>query len=181
MRKKHVLLKSYYFVFSNLHHNISFININTMITIVLKISQWLQQLNKVSQVIAFTNHRGAVTRVVFFSHSGSFGSLQMQLRYLCWGHQRVTKLLSFCIRGRVKSTCPQVLWPITSAPGRCWWVWIFCFRIHSPCPWTWVQTQGDALTTSRPWVAVHLPRSLLCKGCQSSHLFQAACPCSCRN
>lgn len=105
----------------------------------------------------------------------------MQLRYLSWGYQRVTKLLSFCIRGRVKSTCPQVLWPITSAPGWCWWVWMFCFRIHSPCLWTWVQTQGEALTTSRPWVAVHLPRSLLCKGCQSSHLSQAACPCSCGN
>ena len=37
---------------------------------------------------------------------------------------------------------------------------------------TWVQTPGEALTTSKPWIAVHLSRSHLCKGCECSHLFQ---------
>lgn len=37
---------------------------------------------------------------------------------------------------------------------------------------TWVQTPGEALTTSKPCIAVHLSKSHLWKRCECSHLFQ---------
>ena len=73
------------------------------------------------------------------------------MRYLAWDHWRVTRLLSFTISGTIKSNCSQVLWPITSAPGWCWWVWMFCFRIHSLCPWT---CGLGAVNTSNIWGGV---------------------------